>query len=134
MKPTHIEHIGIAVKDLEQSIPIFERLLGSPCYGVEEVKDQMVRTAFFKIGETKIELLASTDPGGPIGKFVEKRGEGLHHLALAVGDVAKALDAAAASGFQLIDQTPRAGAEHLQIGFLHPRSAHGVLVEFSGSR
>jgi len=133
MKPTQIEHIGIAVKDLQHAIPLFEQLLGTSCYGVEEVQDQKVRTAFFRIGEAKIELLESTDPEGPIGKFIEKRGEGLHHIALAVPDVDAALKAAAALGIQLIDQHPRAGAEHLQIGFLHPRSTHGVLLEFSGN-
>jgi methylmalonyl-CoA/ethylmalonyl-CoA epimerase len=134
MKPTHIEHIGIAVKDLEHSIPLFEQLLGTPCYGIEEVRDQKVRTAFFRLGQTKIELLESTDPEGPIGKFIEKRGEGLHHIALAVDDVAGALTAAGELGLQLIDQKPREGAEHLQIGFLHPRSTHGVLLEISGTR
>jgi methylmalonyl-CoA/ethylmalonyl-CoA epimerase len=129
MKPTHIEHIGIAVKSLEQAIPLFEQLLGTPCYAVEEVKDQKVKTAFFKIGQTKIELLESTDPEGPIGKFIEKRGEGLHHLALAVDDVAGALQEASSRGIQLIDQKPRAGAERYQIAFMHPRSVHGVLLE-----
>lgn len=129
MKPTHIEHIGIAVKTLEQAIPLFEQLLGTPCYAVEEVKDQKVKTAFFKIGQTKIELLESTDPEGPIGKFIEKRGEGLHHLALAVDDVAGALQEASSRGIQLIDQKPRTGAEQYQIAFMHPRSVHGVLLE-----
>lgn len=129
MKPTHIEHIGIAVKTLEQAIPLFEQLLGTPCYAVEEVRDQKVKTAFFKIGQTKIELLESTDPEGPIGKFIEKRGEGLHHLALAVDDVAGALQEASSRGIQLIDQKPRTGAEQYQIAFMHPRSVHGVLLE-----
>ena len=94
------------------------------------VKDQKVRTAFFKLGDTKIELLESTDPEGPIGKFVEKRGEGIHHVAFAVEDTQAALDDAAAKGVQLIDKAPRKGAEGLNIGFLHPKSTHGVLTEF----
>ena len=81
MKPTHIEHIGIAVKSLEESIPFYEKVLGLECYSIEEVKDQKVKTAFFKIGDVKIELLESTDPEGPIGKFIEKKGQGIHHIA-----------------------------------------------------
>lgn len=130
MKPTHIEHLGIAVKNLEESIKYYEEVLGLECYNIEEVKDQKVRTAFFKLGDTKIELLESTDPEGPIGKFVEKRGEGIHHIAFAVEDTQKALDDAAAKGIQLIDKVPRKGAENLNIGFLHPKSTHGVLTEF----
>lgn len=129
MKPTHIEHIGIAVRNLDTAIPLYERILGSPCYGIEEVQDQKVRTAFFQVGQTKIELLESTAPDGPIGKFVEKRGEGLHHIALAVNNLAGALDELRDEGIQVIDTTPRRGAEGLQIAFLHPRSTHGVLTE-----
>jgi methylmalonyl-CoA/ethylmalonyl-CoA epimerase len=129
MKPTHIEHIGIAVRDLEKSIATYEQLLGVKCYGIEEVAEQHVRTAFFNIGETKIELLESTDPEGPVARFIEKRGEGIHHVALAVEHTGKALAEADAAGFALIDSLPRAGAEGLQIGFLHPKSTHGVLVE-----
>jgi methylmalonyl-CoA/ethylmalonyl-CoA epimerase len=130
MKPTHIEHIGIAVKSLEESIPFYESILGTKCYSVEEVKDQRVKTAFFLVGQTKIELLESTDPEGPIGKFLEKKGEGIHHLAFAVEDSGKALKDAADAGLQLIDQQPRKGAEGLNIGFLHPKSTHGILIEF----
>lgn len=129
MTPTHIEHIGIAVKDLQASIAFFERLLGSPCYAVEEVADQKVRTAFFRCGQTKIELLESTTPDGPIGKFIEKRGEGVHHLAFAVPDVAAALQEAQAAGLHTIDAQPRKGAEGLTIAFLHPKSTNGVLTE-----
>ncbi|MFH0759604.1 MAG: methylmalonyl-CoA epimerase [Bacteroidota bacterium] len=132
MKPTHIEHIGIAVTSLEVSIPYYEKVLGLECYAIEEVADQKVRTAFFRVGDTKIELLESTDPEGPIGKFIEKRGQGVHHLAFAVENVGKALDQAAGHGVSLIDRIPRAGAEGLQIGFLHPRSTQGVLTEFCG--
>ena len=133
MKPTHIEHIGIAVRNLEDAIPYYEKVLGLSCYAVEEVKDQKVRTAFFKVGDTKIELLESTEPEGPIGKYIEKRGEGVHHIAFAMPDVGKALEEAAANGVLLIDDKPRSGAEGLQIGFLHPKSTGGVLTEFCGT-
>ncbi len=107
MTPTHIEHIGIAVKSLDEAIPFYEKVLGLKCYAIEEVKDQKVKTAFFQVGQTKIELLESTDPEGPIGKFVEKNGGGMHHMAFAVEDVAQALNDAAEAGCQLIDKTPR---------------------------
>ena len=132
MKPTHIEHIGIAVSDLESSIRYYEDVLGLECYAIEEVKDQKVKTAFFQLGETKIELLESTDPDGPIGKFIEKRGQGIHHIAFAYEQVDKALAEAGNKGVQLIDQVPRKGAEGLMIGFLHPKSTGGVLTEFCG--
>ena len=130
MKPTHIEHIGIAVKNLEESIPFYEKLLGTKCYSVEEVKDQKVRTAFFLVGQTKIELLTSTDPDGPIGRFLEKKGEGIHHLAFAVENADNALNEAKELGLELIDKQSRKGAEGLNIGFLHPKSTKGILVEF----
>jgi methylmalonyl-CoA/ethylmalonyl-CoA epimerase len=129
MKATHIEHIGIAVKNLEEAIPYYENVFGLNCYAVEEVADQKVKTAFFMIGQTKIELLESTDPEGPIGKFIEKKGEGIHHLAFAVEDLAKALPEVEEKGIRLIDKTPRKGAEGLNIGFLHPKSTFGVLTE-----
>lgn len=129
MKPTHIEHIGIAVKDLDESISYYENVLGLKCYSIEEVKDQKVKTAFFKIGETKIELLESTDPEGPIGKFIEKKGEGVHHLAFAVNDIESSLKEVEEKGVRLIDQKPRKGAEGLAIAFLHPKSTGGVLTE-----
>jgi methylmalonyl-CoA/ethylmalonyl-CoA epimerase len=129
MKPTHIEHIGIAVKNLQTAIPLYEKLLGTKCYNVEEVADQKVITAFFKVGETKIELLEPTTPDGPIGKFIEKKGEGVHHIAFAVDDVSKALRDAESTDIQLIDHQPRKGAEGLSIAFLHPKSTGGVLVE-----
>lgn len=129
-KPTHIEHIGIAVENLDAAIKYYEEVIGLECYAIEEVKDQKVKTAFFKVGETKIELLESTDPEGPIGKYIEKRGPGIHHLAFAVPDVDLALEDAAAKGVRLIDATGRKGAEGLNIGFLHPRSTFGVLTEF----
>jgi methylmalonyl-CoA/ethylmalonyl-CoA epimerase len=130
MKPTHIEHLGIAVNSLEESIPYYERLLGTPCYAVEEVKEQRVKTAFFLVGQTKIELLESTDPEGPIGKFLEKKGEGIHHLAFAVENSDHALKEAESMGLALIDKASRKGAEGMNIGFLHPKSTHGVLIEF----
>ena len=130
MKSTHIEHLGIAVKSIEESIPYYENLLGTKCYSIEEVKDQRVKTAFFLVGQTKIELLESTDPDGPIGKFLEKKGEGIHHLALAVDNASAALAEAELQGVTLIDKVSRKGAEGMNIGFLHPKSTHGVLIEF----
>jgi len=133
MKPTHIEHIGIAVENLEESLKYYEEVLGLECYAIEEVKDQKVRTAFLKVGDTKIELLESTDPEGPIGKFIEKKGQGIHHLAFAVPDVKKGLEQAQEKGVRLIDEKPRKGAEGLNIGFLHPKSTFGVLTELCAS-
>lgn len=132
MKTTRIEHIGIAVNSLEESIPYYEKVLGLECYTIEEVADQKVRTAFFRVGDTKIELLESTEPEGPIGKFIEKRGPGVHHLAFAVENVGESLKHAANNGVRLIDEVPRPGAEGLRIGFLHPGSTQGVLTEFCG--
>lgn len=129
MNLTHIEHIGIAVNNLEESIKYYEEVLGLKCYNIEEVKEQKVRTAFLKIGETKIELLESTDPEGPIGKFIEKKGQGVHHIAFATNGLQNSLDDAANKGIQLIDKTPRKGAEGLDIAFLHPKSTGGVLTE-----
>jgi methylmalonyl-CoA/ethylmalonyl-CoA epimerase len=130
MKPTHIEHIGIAVADLESAIKFYENVLGLKCYNIEEVADQKVKTAFFKIGQTKIELLQSTDPEGPVGKFIEKKGEGIHHIAFAVDNIESSLADAEKNGVKLIDSVPRKGAEGLDIAFLHPKSTSGVLVEF----
>jgi methylmalonyl-CoA/ethylmalonyl-CoA epimerase len=130
MKPSHIEHIGIAVRNLEEAIRFYEDVLSLECYAIEEVTDQKVRTAFFRVGETKIELLESTDPEGPVGKFIEKRGEGIHHIAFAVRNASQALQDAEGKGVQLIDRKSRKGAESLDIGFLHPRSTFGVLTEF----
>lgn len=130
MKLSHIEHIGIAVKSLETAIPFYEEMLGLKCYSVEEVADQKVKTAFFKIGQTKIELLESTDPEGAIGKFIENKGEGIHHIAFSTEEgVQKSLDELAEKGIRLIDKAPRNGAEGLRIGFLHPKSTLGVLTE-----
>ena len=129
MNPTHIEHIGIAVINLEKAIQIYESTFGLKCYKIEEVPDQRVRTAFFMVGQTKIELLESTDPEGPIGKFISKKGEGLHHIAFAVKNIEEKLAEAGNSGIGLIDSKPRKGAEGLDIAFLHPKSTSGVLIE-----
>jgi methylmalonyl-CoA/ethylmalonyl-CoA epimerase len=129
MNLTHIEHIGIAVKSLDESILFYENILGLKCYAVEEVKDQKVKTAFFQIGQTKIELLESTDPEGPIGKFIEKRGEGIHHIAFAAKELKSSLEELKTKGIKLIDEKPRPGAEGLNIAFLHPKATYGVLTE-----
>lgn len=129
MKLSHIEHLGIAVKSLEESIPYYEEVLGLTCYSIEEVADQKVKTAFFRIGEVKIELLEPTAEDSPIAKFIEKRGEGVHHVAFAVDGIEGALAEVEAKGVQLIDNTPRKGAEGLTIAFLHPKSTKGVLTE-----
>ncbi|HEX2921996.1 MAG TPA: methylmalonyl-CoA epimerase [Bacteroidales bacterium] len=130
MKPSYIEHIGIAVNDLDAAIMLYEKILGQKCYSIEEVADQKVRTAFFKIGETKIELLQSTDAEGPIAKFIEKRGEGVHHIAFAVKQLEEELKEVEDEGIKLIDTRPRKGAEGLNIAFLHPKSTGNVLIEF----
>ena len=129
MDISHIEHIGIAVKSIDESRKYYEDVLGLKCYAIEEVQDQKVKTAFFMVGQTKIELLESTDPEGPIGKFIEKRGEGIHHIAFAAKNLQKSLDDLKKIGIRLIDENPRAGAEGLNIAFLHPKSTHGVLTE-----
>ncbi|MBU3927030.1 MAG: methylmalonyl-CoA epimerase [Bacteroidetes bacterium] len=129
MKISHIEHLGIAVNSLDEAIPYYESILGVKCYAIEEVRDQKVKTAFFQIGQTKIELLESTDTEGPIGKFLEKRGQGIHHMAFAVEGIEESLDELAEKGVQLIDKKPRKGAEGLDIAFLHPKSTFGVLTE-----
>ena len=129
MKPTHIEHIGIAVKSLEEAIPYYEKVLGLKCYAIEEVKDQKVKTAFFMVGQTKIELLEPTSDDSTIAAFIEKRGTGVHHIAFAVNDLEHVLEETAQKEIRLIDQHPRKGAEGLNIAFLHPKSTGGVLTE-----
>lgn len=129
MNVSHIEHLGIAVKSLDEAIPFYENLLGSKCYAIEEVADQKVKTAFLLVGQTKIELLEATSDESPIAKFIEKKGQGLHHIAFAVDKVQPCLDELAEKGIQLIDQHPRKGAEGLNIAFLHPKSTQGVLTE-----
>ncbi len=129
MKPSHIEHIGIAVKNLQTAIALYEKLLGVKCYAVEEIKDQKVRTAFFRVGETKIELLEPTNEDSPVSKFIEKRGEGIHHVAFAVDNIEEKLSYLEKQNFQLIDKVSRKGAEGLNIAFIHPKSTLGVLTE-----
>ena len=131
MNISHIEHLGIAVKSLDEAIPYYENILGMKCYAVEEVADQKVKTAFFKVGQTKIELLEPTCPESTIAKFIEKNGGrgGVHHVAFNVESVEEALKEAEAAGIQLIDKAPRKGAENLMIAFLHPKSTKGVLTE-----
>ena len=129
MNISHIEHLGIAVKSIDAHLPYYENVLGLKCYSIEVVADQKVRTAFFKVGETKIELLEPTSEESAVAKFIEKKGEGIHHIAFAVPSVQAALDEVAAKGVQLIDKAPRGGAEGLHIAFLHPKSTGSVLTE-----
>jgi methylmalonyl-CoA/ethylmalonyl-CoA epimerase len=130
MIPQYIEHIGIAVKNLENAIVYYEEILGLKCYNIEEVKDQKVKTAFFKVGETKLELLEATSEDSPIAKFINKKGEGIHHIAFAVDNINKQLNKVQENNIQVIDKESRKGAEGLNIGFLHPKSTFGVLTEF----
>lgn len=129
MNLSHIEHLGIAVKSIEEALPYYENVLGLKCYSIEEVPDQKVRTAFMIVGQTKLELLEPTSDESPIAKFIEKRGEGIHHIAFCVEDANEALADAASKGIKLIDEKARKGAEGLNIGFLHPKSTMGVLTE-----
>jgi methylmalonyl-CoA/ethylmalonyl-CoA epimerase len=124
-----IEHLGIAVKDIEASAKMYETLLGKPSYKTEVVESEGVSTLFFQIGESKIELLEATNPESPIAKFIEKRGEGIHHVAYDVSDIDVEIQRLQAEGFQLIHETPKSGADNKKIAFLHPKSTGGVLVE-----
>jgi methylmalonyl-CoA/ethylmalonyl-CoA epimerase len=123
------EHIGIAVKDLAISIPLFEKLLNSQCYKTELVESEKVQTAFFKTGDTKVELLESSDADGVIAKFIEKKGEGLHHIAFEVEDIHAEMERCKKEGFVLLSETPKKGADNKLICFLHPKSTGGVLIE-----
>ena len=123
------EHIGIAVKELSISIPLFEKLLNSQCYKTEMVESEKVNTAFFKAGETKIELLESTDPDGVIAKFIERKGEGLHHIAFEVADIKAEMKRLQSEGFVLLNEEPKTGADNKLVCFLHPKGTNGVLVE-----
>ena len=129
MKINNIEHIGIAVKNLEEAIAYYENILGLTCYAIEEVEDQKVKTAFFMVGEIKIELLEATSEDSPIAKFIKKKGEGMHHLAFAVNGLNSLLPELESKGIQLIDKQPRKEAEGMSIAFLHPKSTFGVLTE-----
>ena len=124
-----IEHIGIAVKSLSDSIPVFEKLLNSQCYKTEEVESEKVRTAFFRSGDTKIELLESTHQDGVIAKHIEKRGEGIHHLAFHVDDIEAEMRRLQSAGFELLNAKPKPGADNKLVCFLHPKNTNGVLIE-----
>ncbi len=124
-----IEHIGIAVKELALSVPLFEKLLNSTCYKTESVQSENVNTAFFKKGETKIELLESTDPNGVIAKFIDRKGEGLHHIAIEVTDIKAEMKRLQADGFVLLNEEPKPGADNKLVCFLHPKGTNGVLIE-----
>ena len=124
-----VEHLGLAVKDIESAIATYEKLLGSPCYKREVVSNQKVETAFFKVGETKIELLSDTSGKGPIAKFIQNRGEGLHHTAYLVDDMNSALQSLKAKGFSLLPEYPQKGADNMIVAFLHPKDCSGVLTE-----
>ena len=130
MEITHIEHLGIAVKSIEEALPYYEQVLGLKCYNIEEVADQKVKTAFFMVGQTKIELLEPTSEESAVAKFIEKKGEGIQHIAFTVDDLPLALKEANELGINLIDKEPRPGAHHSDIAFLHPKSSLGVLIEF----
>jgi methylmalonyl-CoA/ethylmalonyl-CoA epimerase len=124
-----IEHIGIAVKELQQSIPLFEQLLNTPCYKTEMVENEGVNTAFFQVGESKIELLEATKEQSPIAKFIDKKGEGIHHIAYYVDNIEAEMKRLAALGFELLNDTPKKGADNKLVCFLHPKTTNGVLIE-----
>jgi methylmalonyl-CoA/ethylmalonyl-CoA epimerase len=128
-----VEHIGIAVKSLNVSVPLFEKLLHSSCYKIEHVESEMVNTAFFQMGETKIELLESQEPEGVIAKFIEKKGEGIHHVAFEVKDLASEIGRLKNEGFTILNETPKKGADNKLICFVHPKSTNGVLIELCQS-
>lgn len=129
-----VEHIGIAVRDLAISIPLFEKLLNTTCYKVEEVKGEQVNTAFFRQGETKIELVASTSTDGVIQKYIDKKGEGMHHIAFAVDDIWAEMKRLEGEGFTLLNTEPKPGADNKLVCFLHPKGTNGVLVELCQER
>jgi len=124
-----IEHVGIAVKKLSASIPLFEKLLNTPCYKTEAVESEMVNTAFFKKGESKIELVEAYAPGSVISKFIEKKGEGLHHIAFEVDNIEEEVKRLINEGFTLINEKPKVGADNKMVCFLHPKDTNGVLIE-----
>ena len=128
-----VEHIGIAVKELAISVPVFEKLLNSLCYKTESVESEKVNTAFFQQGETKIELLESTDPNGVIAKFIERKGEGLHHIAFEVTDINAEMKRLQAEGFVLLNEEPKKGADNKLVCFLHPKGTNGALIELCQS-
>lgn len=129
-----IEHIGIAVKSLEISIPVFEKILNTPCYKTEMVESEKVNTAFFQNGPNKIELLESTDPDGVIAKYIEKKGEGMHHIAFAVEDIETEMERLKKEGFVLLNEKPKQGADNKLVCFLHPKHTNGILIELCMER
>jgi methylmalonyl-CoA/ethylmalonyl-CoA epimerase len=129
-----IEHIGIAVRELAVSIPLFEKLLDTPCYKTEDVESENVNTAFFKKGDTKIELVESTAADGVIARYIEKKGEGIHHIAFEVADIEAEMKRLQLEGFVLLNETPKAGADNKLVCFLHPKGTNGVLVELCMER
>jgi methylmalonyl-CoA/ethylmalonyl-CoA epimerase len=129
-----VEHIGVAVKNLAISIPVFEKILNTPCYKTEAVESEKVNTAFFKKGESKIELLESSDENGVIAKFIEKKGEGMHHIAFDVEDIEAEMKRLQAEGFVLLNEKPKLGADNKLVCFLHPKGTNGVLVELCQER
>ena len=129
-----VEHIGIAVRELSQSVPLFEKLLNTSCYKTEQVESEQVATAFFKTGDTKIELLESSHAEGVIARFIEKKGEGLHHIAFEVQDIEAEMKRLAAEGFILLNDTPKPGADNKLVCFLHPKGTNGVLIELCMER
>ena len=124
-----IEHIGLAVKDLQTSIPLFEKLLNTDCYKTELVASESVNTAFFQTGDSKVELLESTTPDGVIARYIEKKGEGIHHIAFEVQDIHAEMQRLKAAGFTLLNEEPKAGADNKLVCFLHPKGTNGVLIE-----
>lgn len=128
-----VEHIGIAVKSLSASIPLFERLLNCSCYKIEQVESEMVNTAFFQTGETKIELLEDQETNGVLSKFIEKKGEGIHHIAFEVSDLIAEIERLKKEGFTILNETPKIGADNKLICFVHPKSTNGVLIEICQS-
>ncbi len=128
-----LEHIGIAVKNLDKSNQLFAKLLGKPHYKIEEVASEGVRTSFFELGGLKIELLEATNSNSPIAKFIEKRGEGIHHLAFEVPDIQRSIQSYSEKGFSLLNDQPKSGADNKQIAFIHPKTTNGVLVELCQS-
>ncbi|EHM10617.1 methylmalonyl-CoA epimerase [Thermanaerovibrio velox DSM 12556] len=131
MKPTVVDHIGIAVRSIEESLKFWQDVIGIQCHGVEEVAEQKVKTAFLPLGDTEIELLEGTSEDSPVSKFIEAKGEGIHHIAIRVPNIEEALEELKAKGVRLIDEKPRMGAGGAKIAFVHPKASGGVLLEIS---
>ena len=129
-----IEHLGIAVRDIDASNEVFSNLLGEPHYKIEEVESEGVKTSFFKVGDNKIELLEATNENSPIAKFIERKGEGIHHVAFEVDDIYKEIKRLKKEGFRVLNETPKNGADNKLIAFLHPKSTNGVLIELCQER